>query len=370
MNAEQQNSRLAAILSAAVKDDNHLMSADEKETIRTQAYYVEIMTIHIQKHEGRVINAAGKNLLAEFSSAVKALRCAREIQHEIRAMNARALKKRKMNFGIGVNYGDVIEGQGRTYGEGVSIATRLEGLAPEGGICISGTAYDQVKNKLPFTYDYQGDHTLDNVKEPVRVYRVAVEQRAVGKVGGDKKEKLKQKKKVAQRINAVLIAAVIVGALWFFYLRDTTPSSQEIVSGERLGSVLSDKPSIAVLPFVELYKDPEQENLSDGITTGIITDLAKFKGLSIIPRNRMLAYKGLPVRVKDLRRELGVQYVVEGSVRRAGNQVRIYAHLMDIQGRRLWAEKYDRDLADLAAVQDEIVQKIATLMEVKREVAE
>lgn len=367
MNAEQQNARFAAILSAVVKDDSRLMSEDEKATIRTRAYYIEIMNIHIQKHEGRVIDAAGENLLAEFSSVVKALRCAWEIQHEIRAMNARAPKNRKLNFGIGVNYGEVIKGQKRTYGKAVSIANRLNGLAPEGGICISGTVYDQVKNKLPFTCDYQGDHTLDPVKELVRVYRVPLEQKAVGKLSGAKKEKPKQKKKVAQRINAVVIAAVVVGALWFFYFRDATPPSQEIFSGDRPASVLSNKPSIAVLPFVDLFKDPQQVNLSVGVTSSIISNLAKFKGLTIIPLSRMLGYKRRPVRLKDLRHELGVQYVVEGSVSQAGDKVRVYAHLMDIQGRRLWAEKYDGSLADLAAAQDEIVQNITILLEIKSE---
>lgn len=370
MNAEPQNVRQVAILSADVKDDNHLMRENEKSTIRTRGYYLDIMTLHIQKHKGQVINAAGENLLAKFSSVVKALGCAREIQHEIRAMNARAPKNRKMNFGIGINYGDVFEGQGRNFGEGVSIAIRLAGLAPEGGICISGTAYDQVKNKLPFTYDYQGNHTPEPIKKPVRVYRVALGQKAVGKLSGDKTETPKHKKKVAQRINAVLIAVFIVGALWFYYWHDSTPPSQEILFNDRLGSNLSDKPSLAVLPFVHLFKDPQQEDLSNGITSNITSRLAEYKGLSIVSHNRMMAYKGRPVRIKDLRKELGVKYVVEGSVRQAGNKVRIYAHLMDIKGHRIWAKEYDCDVTDLAAAQDEIVQKIATLMTVKREAAE
>lgn len=370
MNAEQQNFRHTAVISAIVKDDNRLTSEEEKASSRTRAYYVDIMTLYIQKHAGRVINTANKSFLAAFSSVDKALSSALEIQGEIRAMNARAPKNRKLNFGIGINYGDVIEGQGLIYGEGVSIATGLAGLASVGGICISGTAYDQIKNEAPFTFGYRGDHTLDHVKAPVRMYRVAVDQRAIGKLSGDKNEKPKHKKKVAQRIHAVLILAVIVGVFWFFYLRDVTPPLQEIASGEHMASVLSDKPSIAVLPFVDLYKDPDQENLSDAVTSNIITHLAKFKGMTIIPLHRMVAYKGRPVRFKDLRRELGVQYVVEGSVRQAGDKVRIYAHLMDIKGRSLWAEKYDRNLADLAVAQDEIVQKIATLMAVKREVAE
>lgn len=271
-----------------------------------------------------------------------------------------------MNFRIGIDLGEVIEEAGRTHGECVGLAIRLESLAEEEGICISGTVYDQVKHKLPYSYDYQGECTVENIKQPVRVYRIAPEQKAVAKESGDKNKKPKQKKKLAQSINAAVIAALVVLALWQFYFRDATPPAPEVASGERIASLSSDKPSIALLPFVNLNRDSRQAYLSDGFTTDMIIDLAESNKLSVITRNRVIAYQGKPVRIKDVVRELGVQYVVEGSVLKSGNQVRIYAQLMDIKGRRLWTETTVREAADLSAVQDEIVVTFINLIEIKR----
>ncbi len=366
MNEKKQNPGLSTILSADVKDYNRLMSEDEKFASRTRTYYEGIMTIRIQEHGGRAINSPGNNLLAEFSSVAEALHCAWEIQQEMRVMNARSLKKRKMNFGIGINLGNVIDEEGRTYGEGVNIATGLDNLAAEGEICISGSVYDQVKDTLAFTYDYLGDQTLENIKEPVRAYRIPLVKKTAAKMIGNKNKKPKHRKKTAQRVNAVVIAAVIVVADGHFYFRDSQPPSQEGVSGEKTSSQVSAKPAIAVLPFANLTREAGHQHLGDGMTSGIIADLKKFKELSVITRKRIFVYKGKPARIKDVSRELGVQYVVEGSVRKAGDKVRVYAHLVDTRGRRLWTKRYEREVEELSAVQKDIVQTIAGVLEIKR----
>ena len=365
MDDNKQNRRLAAIFSADVKDYERRISEDEKATIKTRTYYEEIMAIRIQKHRGRVINFPGNILAAEFTNVSDALRFALEIQQEIRLMNARASKNHRMNFRIGIGFGEVIEEEGKTYGECVNISFKMKDLAEEGGIYISGAVHDQVKNELTFKCDYQGEYTIENVQEPVQAYRIPLEQKTAVKVIGDKKERPKQRKKVAQRINTIVIAAIVVLALWHFYFRESTPPSEEAVPIEGMMSSLSNKLSIAVLPFANLNRKFELAGLSDGITKHIIADLSKIKELGVIPHNRVSVYKSKPVRLKDLIREFGVQYAVEGSVLKVGNKVKIYAHLLDAKGNQLWAEMYERDLEDLAAVQDEIVQTIVTMIEVK-----
>lgn len=366
MKDKKHHSKLAAIFSAGVKDYNHFISENKKTTIRIRTYYEEIMGICIQKHRGRLIPPSGNHLLAEFSSAEEALRCAGEIQQEIHAMNSRAPKKRRMNFRIGVTFGDVNEKKGRTYDESINVAIGLEDTVDEGEICISGTAYDQVKNKFLFTYNYQGDYTLKNVKEPVRAYRITIEPKSVGKGIDNKNGRPNLRKRLGLKVNIIVITAVVVLALWYFYFYDFIPSSEQVASNGRTASQLSDRPSVAVLPFVNSNIILGYEKISDRITIDIITDLAKLKEISVISRDRIIGYRGRPKRFKDIGRELGVQYVVEGSVRQVENKVRIYVHLMDTKGRRLWTERYERELDDLSTVQDEIVQKIVTVMETKR----
>ncbi len=366
MKDKKHHSELAAIFSAGVKDYNHLISENKKTTIRIRTYYEEIMGICIQKHEGRLLPSSGDHLLAEFSGAEEALRCAGEIQQEIHAMNSRAPKKRRMNFRIGVNFGDVNEKKRRTYDESIKVAIGLEDTVDEGEICISGTAYDQVKNKLLFTYDYQGDYTLENVKEPVRAYRVSIEPKSVGKGIDNKNGRPNLRKRLSLRVNIIVITAVVVLALWYFYFYDFIPSSEQVASNGRMAFQLSDRPSVAVFPFVNSNRIIGYGGLSDEVTTDIISNLGKFKEISVISRDRIIRYRGKPKRFKDIGRELGVQFVVEGSIRRMENKVRIYVHLMDTKGRRLWTERYERDLNDLSTVQDEIVQKIVTVMQTKR----
>jgi adenylate cyclase len=309
--------KLTAILSADVEGYSRLMDNDEEATVRTLTAFREVMNTLIQQHRGRVVDTTGDNLLAEFASAVDAVNCAVEVQQELAERNAELSEDRKMHFRIGINVGDVVEEEDRIYGDGVNIAARVESLSEAGGICISGTAYDQVKNKLHFRFEYEGEQIVKNISEPVRVYRVR---------------------------------------------RKTEVDIPEMSKNLKL----PDKPSIAVLPFLNMSGDPEQEYFSDGISEDIITDLSKLSGLFVIARNSSFIYKDKTVNLQQVGRELGVRYVLEGSVRKGGNQVRITAQLIDAEsGHHLWANRFDRKLEDIFAVQDEITEKIVTALDIK-----
>jgi adenylate cyclase len=317
MVAQEVKRKLAAIFSADVKGYSRLMGEDEEWTVRTLSAYRKIIRNLIQQYRGRVVNAPGDNVLAEFASVVDAVQCAVEIQQVLRAKNAVQPETRRMDFRIGINLGDVIEEGEQIYGDGVNIAARVEGLAEPGGICITESAYQQIENKLPLRYDYLGEHEVKNIVKPVRVYRAQIESEAVGR------------------------------------------KSLEVASKEKMAFPLPDKPSIAVLPFVNMSEDPKQEFFSDGMTEEIITALSKSPYLFVIARQSTFAYKGKPVKVKQVSEELGVRYVLEGSVRRSGEKVRITAQLIDaMTGYHLWAERYDRDLKEIFALQDEIALKI------------
>jgi adenylate cyclase len=362
MNTEEFKRKLTAILSADVEGYSRLMGEDEDATVRTLKAYRELIAEVIQNRRGRVVDSPGDNVLAEFGSVVDAVRCAVEIQGELKSRNAELPENRQMKFRIGVNLGDVIEDEERIYGDGVNIAARVEGLAEGEGICISGSAYEQIKNKLTLGYEYLGDHAVKNIAEPVPVYRVLMETEAAGKVIGEVRPKTKQLRGAA--IGGIVVLILVVGALaiWNFYLRPPF----EPASDERMAFPLPDKPSIAVLPFVNMSEDKGQEYFSDGLTEEIISALSKVPKLFVIARNSTFTYKGKPVKVQQVSEELGVRYVLEGSVRKAEDRVRITAQLIDaITGHHLWSERYDRDLKDIFALQDEITKKIITALQVK-----
>jgi adenylate cyclase len=365
MTPEKFKRKLTAILSADVKGYSLLMGGDEESTVETLKAYREVMGSSIQHHRGRVIDTVGDSVLAEFASVVDAIRCAVEIQEELKDRNKELPEDRRMEFRIGVNLGDVVEEGDTIYGDGVNIAARLESLADAGGICISGTVYDQIKNKLAFSYDYVGEQAVKNIKEPVRVYRVRmVPEVASGKVGREKKAGGKGLSRAALAIIAVVVVAGAV-ILYQFVLR-SSPSKTEVASNEKMAYPLPDKPSIAVLPFVNMSEDPKQQFLCDGMTEEIITALSKIPGMFVIARNSTFTYKGKPVKVKQVSEELGVRYVLEGSLQRSDNRVRITAQLIDaLRGDHLWAERYERDLKDIFALQDEITMKILTGVRVK-----
>jgi adenylate cyclase len=310
--------RLAAILSADVKEYSRLMGADDVATVEMLTAYRKAMAALISEHRGRVVDSPGDNLLAEFSSVVDAVQCSIAIQEELNARNAELPVDRRMDFRIGVNLGELIVEGDRIYGDGVNIAARVQELAEGGGVCISGSVCDEIASKLSVDCEPLGEQTLKNIDEAVRVYRVRASTRP-----------------------------------------EAAPGSPSAEANPGLAS--SEKPSVAVLPFANMSGEPEQEHFTDGITDDIITDLSKVGGLTVIARNSVFTYKNRAVKIPDVGRELGVQYVLEGSVRKVDGQVRITAQLVDaVAGHHLWAERYDRHVNDIFGVQDEISQAIVT----------
>ena len=364
MTIQEVKRKLTAIFSADVKGYSRLMGEDEKGTVLTLSAYREVITGLIQHHRGRVVDAPGDNVLAEFSSVVDAVECAVEIQKELKTRNAALPENRKMEFRIGVNLGDVIEDGEQILGDGVNIAARLESLSEAGGICISGTAYDQVENKLSLGYEYLGERTVKNIAKPVRVYRVLMEPEAAGKVIGEKKVKRRERKKTALSLGVILIV-IVTAVVAYFNLRPSAPRV-EVASKEKMAFPLPDKPSIAVLPFTNMSGDPKEEYFCDGITDQIITTLSMIPRLFVIARNSTFVYKGKAVKVNKVAEEMGVRYVLEGSVQRSKDRMRILVQLIDaIKGIHLWSERYDRDLKDLFSLQDEIARQIMTALQVK-----
>jgi TolB-like protein len=308
-----------------------------------------------------VVDSPGDNILAEFASVIDAVSSAVEIQEELKIRNAELTEDRRMEFRIGVNLGDVIHEQERIYGDGVNIAARIESLADGGGICISGSTFEQVKNKLELGYEYLGEHSVKNIAEPVRVYRVLMQPEAAGVVIGEKEARPRRGQIVALALTIVLL--LVVGSV--IYWRAASPPAK-IASVEKMPFPLPDKPSIAVLPFNNMSDDPKQEYFSDGITEDLITDLSKISGLFVIARNSTFTYKGKPVNVQQVAEDLGVRYVLEGSVRKAGEKVRINSQLIDATiGHHLWAERFDGKIGDIFALQDRITQKIVAALAVK-----
>jgi adenylate cyclase len=361
MATEDFKRKLTAILSADVKGYSRLMGEDEEATVRTITAHRKVITSVIEKYRGRVVDSPGDNILAEFVSVVDAVQSGVEIQEVIRAKNAELPDERRMEFRIGINLGDVIQEGERIYGDGVNIAARVEGLADPGGICISGSAYEQIENKLALGYDYIGEHTVKNIVKPIRVYKVPTGPETLQKVVEEKKPTPGWQKAAVAVVIALLVVAGGV-AIW----KSSQPPPMEVASVEKMAFPLPDKPSIAVLPFDNLSGDPKQEYLSDGISEEIISALSSVPKLFVIARNSTFTYKGKPVKVQQVAEELGVQYVLEGSVKKSGDKIRITAQLVDaLNGHHLWAKRYDRNLKDIFAVQDEITKKIITAMQVK-----
>jgi adenylate cyclase len=352
--------KLAAILSADVAGYSRLMQDDEAETVRTLEAHKQVFSDLIKQHRGRVVDSPGDNLLAEFASVVDAVQCAVAVQKELEARNAELPENRRMLFRIGVNLGDVIEEESRIYGDGVNIAARLEGLAEAGGICISGSAFEQIENKLPLHCDYLGEHEVKNITRPVRVYRALMDNGVAKGMGARSKAKGQgQKITVFGLIGALVI--ILGTALWQYAQWPTSPPPQivEKADPQRMAFPLPDKPSIAVLPFAYTSGDPKHEYLSDGITDAVITGLSMSSQLFIIGRNSTFTYKGKPVKYQQVSEEMGVRYVLEGSVQYLGERLRVSAQLIDaLTGYHLFSERYDRPLKDIFATQDEISMKI------------
>src|SRR5205809_2805768 len=303
--------RLAAILAADIAGYSRLMGEDEGATVRDLKGHQAVVLPLVGQHGGRIIDTAGDGILAEFPSVIGATECALEIQAVMAARNAEVPEHRRMVFRIGINLGDVIHDETRIYGDGINVAARLEGLAEPGGVLVSRAVHDQVQDRLDLAFEDLGERELKNIARPVRVYRV--------------------------RTPAELKAPSVPGA----------------------GLPLPDKPSIAVLPFTNMSGDSEQEHFADGIAEDILTGLARLRWLFVIARNSSFTYKGRHVDVRQVGRELGVRYVLEGSVRKGGNRIRITGQLIEAEtGAHLWAERYDRALDDVFAIQDEITDSV------------
>ena len=340
--------KLRAILSADVKGYSLLMADDETFTIKTLKAHRTIMTNCIEQHNGRVVDSPGDNILAEFASAVDAVQCAVEIQKQLKNENERFVENKRLAFRIGVNIGDVVRDGDRIYGSGVNVAARIEGLAEPGGICISRNAYDHIKDKLKFGYEYLGDHEVKNIKGPVRVYKVLMDTEDEGKLIGEKPASSAKKWAFLAAIVAALVLLIIV---WQFYQTEPEPTGN---------------PSIAILPFENMSGDPEQEYFSDGMTDELIGDLAKIKDIFVISRNSAFTYKGKSIKVQQIAKELNVRYILEGSVQRSGQKVRIRAQLIDGEtDHHLWSESYDGVMDDIFELQDQITTKIVSALAVK-----
>ena len=356
--------KISAIWSADAAGYSRLMGDDEEATVRTISEYRGVMSDWTARHHGRVVDSPGDNLLAEFSSVVEALRCAWDVQQELAARNAQLSENRRMQFRIGINLGDVIEEEGRLYGDGVNVAARLESLAEPGGINISGAAYDQVKRKLPYRFEFIGEQQVKNIKDPVRAYRVVM-----GSGTPEEALRIEPKRRSLSRAATVGLIAAGIGLLavgfYFWVYMHTRSLTGRPAAGFTAGQNHRGA-SIAVLPFKHLSGDPEQEYFSDGITNDIITDLSRFRNLLVISSNTVFTYKGKTVNIQSVGQELEVRYILEGSVQKAGAGVRINAQLIDAaDGTHIWAERYNRELKDIFSVQDAIVRTITGTMAVK-----
>ena len=322
--------KLAAILSADVEGYSRLMDDDEEATVRTLTAYRTAIADLVQQFRGRIVDTPGDNILAEFPSVVDSVKCAVEIQQDLAERNTELLNIRQMQYRIGVNLGDVIEEDGRIYGDGVNIAARVESIADAGGICISGRAFDQVENKLGLEYENFGEHQVKNITRPIRVFRVLSHPGAA-----------------AHRV---------------VQARET----REPAPVEKMTFPLPEKPSIAVLPFDNMSGDPGQDYLADGISENIITALSYIPEMFVIARNSSFTYKGKPVKVQQVSEELGVRYVLEGSVMKSADKVRITAQLIDaLSGGHMWSERWDRDLKDLFSLLDEITRAVTVALQVE-----
>jgi len=334
--------RLTAILAADVVGYSRLMGADEVGTLeRLKACRRELIDPAISDFHGRIIKLMGDGALVEFASVVDAVQCAAVIQRKMANQGQGVTAAQQIQFRIGINLGDVIVEGDDIYGDGVNIAARLQTLAQPGGIYISGTAFDHAVHKADVGFSTLGEQHLKNIVDPVRVYRVLLDPAEAGRVVAATRRQGRLAIASVAGLAAVLIGAFAIVVAWQW------PSAPQ-------------RPSIAVLPFVNLSGDPGQDYFTDGITDDLITDLASVSDLEVTARNSVFAYKGKPVATADIGRDLGVRFVVEGSVRRTGDQVRVNAQLIDIaSGDHLWAKRFDRAAADVFVLQDEMSRQIA-----------
>lgn len=360
MGVQPLERKLAAILYADVAGYSRLTGEDEEGTHRTLSAYLDAITASIKQYHGTVMHFAGDAVLAEFAAVSDALACAINAQHELKERNKDLPENHQVQFRIGVNLGEVIVDRGEIYGDGVNVAARLESLAEPGGICISESVHTAIGNKLPLDYQDLGEQSVKNIEKPIRAYAARL------KPGAARPTPRAKRRHPMRHVMVVGTAAALIIAIGLIAWLTPWAPRTELGSEARTASPLPDKPSIAVLPFSNLSNDPQQEYFSDGITNDLITELSNLSDLMVIASNSVFTYKGRAVKVQEVGQDLGVHYVLEGSVQKAGERLRINAQLIDAgTGHHLWAQRFDRRLEDVFALQDEITQKIVTALSVK-----
>ena len=364
-----QTRRLAAIIAADVAGYSRLMGADEEGTHqRLQAHLRELVNLKISENRGRVVKNTGDGLLAEFASVVDAVRCAAEIQRGMIDREPDVPEERRIRFRIGVNLGDVIVEEHDIFGDGVNVAARLEALAEPGGICVSGTVRDQVRDKLPYALDDMGEQSVKNIARPVRVYALRPEAVADLPARNVQFEAPRRRPTTHVAMAAGAAATLVIGVIawWLWSATRSSPTPPVAVAATATSipqPLVAPRLSIVVLPFANLSDDREQQYFVDGVTEDLTTDLSRIADSFVISRNSAFTYKDKPVNAKQIGRELGVRYVLEGSVQRSAKQVRVNAQLIDAEtAAHLWAERFERDIGDLSALQNEIIGRIANAL--------
>jgi TolB-like protein/class 3 adenylate cyclase/Tfp pilus assembly protein PilF len=369
--------RLAAILAADVAGYSRLMRADEEGTHeRLKAHLAQLADPKIKEHSGRIVKNTGDGFLAEFASVVDAVRCAAEIQRGMVEREPETPEERRIRFRIGVNLGDVIIEEHDIFGDGVNVAARLEALAEPGGICISRMVRDQIRDKLVYPLEDLGEQNIRNIARPMRVYALRPEIIADLPASSVPIAAPRRRRTAIAAIAAVALAALVISVVgWWFRPATRASSTPPAVAAAAVTSIahplVAPRLSIVVLPFANLSKDPDQQYFADGVTDDLTTDLSRIAHMFVISRNTAFTYRNKPIDTKQIGRELGVRYVLEGSVRRLDKQVRVNAQLIDAEtDAHLWAERFDRDLADLFALQSDITQRIAIALATELVIAE
>jgi adenylate cyclase len=352
---------------------------------RFKAHLRELVDPKIREHHGRIVKTTGDGVLAEFASVVDAVRCAGEIQRGMADRDLDLAEERRLRFRIGVNLGDVIADGGDIYGDGVNIAARLEALAAPGSICVSGTVRDHIGDRLPYAFEDMGEQNVKNIARPVRAYALRPDRVAAVPVPGLPARPSRHSRTIIGTAAAAALVIVCIG-WWFwpattFFSRAGKPAEQATASATPMPTapaaasisqpLVAPRLSIVVLPFANLSSDPEQQYFADGITEDLTTDLSRIPGMFVISRNTAFTYQNKPIDTKQIGRDLGVRYVLEGSVQRSGNRLRVTAQLINAEtDAHLWAERFDRDIGDLFVLQTEITSRIANALNIELIAAE
>jgi len=368
-NAVASTRRLAAILALDVAGYSRLMGADEEGTHeRLKAHHRQLVEPRIKEHRGRIVKTTGDGMLAEFASVVDAVRCAAEIQRGMVDREPDLPEGQHIKFRIGINLGDIIAERGDIFGDGVNVAARLQALAELGGICVSGVVRDEIRDKLPFLLDDLGEQNVKNIARPVQVY--ALRPAVIADLPASSTPIVAPRRRRAANIavaSGVAAALVLsVSAWWLWPIAKTSRTAETAATTSISQPLVPPRLSIVVLPFANLSNESDQQYFADGVTDDLTTDLSRIADMFVISASTALTYRNKPIDAKQLGRELGVRYVLEGSIQRSGNQVRINAQLIDTEtDTHLWAERFDRSVSDLFALQSEITGRIANTLKLK-----